>query len=279
MNIAAADQSTPIGAVPHSEKENARQAVTVVVPCFNEKVGLHYLAEKLDTLTTELGDEVALSFVLVDDGSTDATWDEMQHLFEADPRFTCIRHKMNRGISAASLTGIRMATDEAVAVIDSDCTYDPSLIAKMLPQLGEDVSIVTASPYHPMGGVEGVPLWRLFLSQGASWAYRRLLRNKLATYTSCFRVYRRSAVLSVTPRHEGFTGVAEKLALLDRQGWRIVEVPALLETRRFGESKLRIAHVIRGHVGLMSQIAMARLTNQWTPTHALSVTSAFEQEK
>lgn len=247
------------------------QAVSVVVPCYNEEEGLPHLARKLQSLQVGLGARVDVSFILVDDGSTDRTWDVMNSLFQDDEAFTCLRHESNRGIAAASATGIAAATSEAVAVIDSDCSYDPALIADMLPLLEADVSLVTASPYHREGHVAGVPYWRLFLSRTASWSYRRLLRNNLATYTSCFRLYRRSAVHELELRHEGFTGVAEKLALLDRRGWRIVEVPAVLEARRFGQSKMQILRVIRGHLILMSQIAWANVRRQghsFTPIQA-----------
>jgi glycosyltransferase involved in cell wall biosynthesis len=239
--------------------------VTVVVPCYNEEEGLPYLAERLDALALELGEMVPLSIILVDDGSTDATWEVMQRCFGADPAVTCLRHDRNRGIAAASLTGILAARDEAVAVIDSDCTYDPILIKDMLPLFTPDVAVITASPYHALGGVSGVPKWRIFLSHGASRSYRLLFRNKIATYTSCFRLYRRSAVTALSLRHSGFIGVTEKLALLDREGGRILEVPALLETRRFGQSKLKVTRAILGHLGLMSEIAVARLTRQWVP--------------
>lgn len=238
---------------------DAYQAVSVVVPCFNEEEGLAHLASRLRALQEELGTGIEVSFILVDDGSTDGTWRLMNALFQGDAAFTCLKHESNRGIAAASATGIAAASCEAVAVIDSDCSYDPTLIVDMLPLLASDVSLVTASPYHRDGLVAGVPQWRLFLSRAASWSYRQLLRNNLATYTSCFRLYRRSAVLDLQLRHAGFSGVAEKLALLDRKGWRIVEVPAVLEARQFGQSKMKILRVTRGHLSLMAQIAWANL--------------------
>ncbi|WP_171124920.1 glycosyltransferase family 2 protein [Ruegeria sp. HKCCA4707] len=246
------------------------RSLTVVAPCFNEEEGLHYLAEKLAKLQTNLGSQVVLSIVLVDDGSTDKTWDVMHDLFGRSPNVTCLRHKENLGIMAATATGIAASTDEAVAVIDSDCSYDPALISKMLPLLKEDTSIVTASPYHPQGQVEGVPEWRLFLSKGASWGYRQLLRNNLATYTSCFRLYRKSSVVSLPRRHDGFSGVAEVLALLDRRGWRIDEVPAVLTTRKYGQSKLKLMRVVRDHLSLMSSIAVGKIFFNRIPPQEVS---------
>ena len=237
--------------------------VTIVVPCFNEEDGIPYLAQRLDSLVHELDRTCRLSIILVDDGSTDATWDLMERHFGQNPTVTRLRHPRNMGIAAASLAGILASKDEAVAVIDSDCTYDPALIGAMVPLLARDVCAITASPYHAMGGVRGVPRWRIFLSHSASRSYRFLFRNKLSTYTSCFRLYRRDAVAALQLRHSGFIGVTEKLALLDKQGWKIVEVPALLEMRKFGQSKLKITRAVMGHLCLMAEIAAARVMGRW----------------
>lgn len=239
--------------------------VTIVVPCFNEEEGIPYLAQRLGSLVDELARTCRLSIILVDDGSTDSTWELMHRHFGQDPTVTLLRHAKNMGIAAASLTGILVSEDEAVAVIDSDCTYDPALIGAMVPLLAPDVCAITASPYHAMGGVCGVPRWRIFLSRSASRSYRVLFRNKLATYTSCFRLYRRSAVATLQLRNSGFIGVTEKLALLDKQGWKIIEVPALLSMRKFGQSKLSISRAVLGHLRLMAELATARMTSRWLP--------------
>lgn len=251
--------AAPAGSSPAAP---ACESVTVVVPCFNEEEGVAPLATALDALAAEFACKDSLHFILVDDGSTDGTWSEMERHFGARIRFRLIRHDRNRGISAAILTGMAASETEIVAVIDSDCSYDPVRIKDMLPLLHPGVALVTASPYHAMGRVEGVPEWRLALSRIASWLYRLVLRNKLATYTSCFRVYRRSALDGITVHHQGFTGVAETLARLDLDGWRIAEYPAVLGTRSFGQSKLRILKVIPGHLQLMSEILFARARNR-----------------
>ncbi|MGI9394694.1 MAG: glycosyltransferase family 2 protein [Boseongicola sp.] len=244
--------------------------VTIIVPCYNEQDGIPHLADRLRRLPAELPG-MLLSFILVDDGSTDGTWDEIRRHFSDEPQFSFVRHSSNRGIAAAIHSGTLASSDEIVAVIDSDCTYDPALIGKMFPLLKDDVALVTASPYHSKGRVAGVHRWRIFLSQSASRMYRLLLRNKLATYTSCFRIYRRSALLALSRRHDGFVGVTEALVLLDRLGWRLVEFPAVLETRRFGQSKLSVTRAIVGHLKFMAWIAYARLTRQWSVLGSISL--------
>ena len=129
----------------------------------------------------------------------------------------------------------------------------------MIPLLTEKVDMVTASPYHEKGGVRNIPEWRLFLSKGASFLYRRALKSKLNTYTSCFRVYRRASVVDLSVREKGFLGVAELLGRLDLNGGKIVEYPTVLEVRLFGFSKMKTARTIFGHLKLLSQLSKSRL--------------------
>jgi dolichol-phosphate mannosyltransferase len=103
-----------------------------------------------------------------------------------------------------------------------------------------------------------VPGWRLFLSKGLSALYRRIFRHKLHTYTSCLRVYRRVLVKDVSITETGFLGVAEMLGMLDLQGRRIVEHPAVLEVRLLGHSKMKLVRTIVGHVRLLWRMARLR---------------------
>ena len=128
----------------------------------------------------------------------------------------------------------------------------------MIPRLEEGVDLVTASPYHRNGRVLNVPAWRLSLSKGLSFLYRRVLHNKLATYTACFRVYRRSAVENLEVREGGFLGVAETLGRLDLAGARVVEHPAVLEVRMLGYSKMKVMRTILGHLRLLVRLVALR---------------------
>jgi dolichol-phosphate mannosyltransferase len=89
-----------------------------------------------------------------------------------------------------------------------------------------------------------------------------VLRQKLFTYTSCFRVYRRSAVVDLRLRETGFLGVAETLGRLDLRGAKIIEHPATLEVRLFGQSKMKVLRTIRGHLKLLARLSAMRLSNK-----------------
>jgi polysaccharide deacetylase family protein (PEP-CTERM system associated) len=243
-----------------SEAEEARRTkVTLVVPCYNEELVLPYLANTLNEVEREYAGRYQLHYVFVDDKSQDGTLAALHRIFGHHPRCTVLGHSANLGVAHAILSGIRAAPTEIVCSIDCDCTYDPKQIATLIPMLTDGVDLVTASPYHRDGRVLNVPAWRLVLSRTLSALYRRIFHTKLATYTSCFRVYRRSAMLDVPIRETGFLGVVEMLAVLDRRGCGIVECPAVLEVRMLGRSKMKLLRTIFGHVKLWARLASLHL--------------------
>lgn len=234
--------------------------ISVVIPCYNEEAALPYLANTLRSVEANLAENgFQANFIFVDDCSKDTTREKLNELFGERENVRIVCHETNQGVAAGIMTGLRAAETEIVCSMDCDCTYDPHELVRMLPLLTDDVDLVTASPYHAQGGVRNVPEWRLFLSKGASWLYRRTLRAKLATYTSCFRVYRRASVLDLPLQEKGFLGVAEMLGRLDLKGGKIVEYPAVLEVRLFGFSKMKTARTIFGHLKLLSRLSKSRV--------------------
>jgi polysaccharide deacetylase family protein (PEP-CTERM system associated) len=240
-------------------QDTARTPISIVIPCFNEELILPYLSNTLVGVQAELSREHDVHFVFVDDGSSDGTWASLQSIFGGRANCTVIRHEVNRGVAATIMTGIRASETEVVCSMDCDCTYDPHELGPMVALLTPDVDMVTASPYHKLGKVLNVPEWRLFLSRTLSKMYGMVLRHQLATYTACFRVYRRSAVADVPLSRAGFIGVAELLGRLDLGGSRIVEYPTTLEVRILGRSKMKIIKTMAGHIRLIFELIGMRL--------------------
>ncbi|HET9481971.1 MAG TPA: DUF3473 domain-containing protein [Candidatus Polarisedimenticolia bacterium] len=256
--------------VPAKERTNLEsregnpQKIAVVVPCFNEVATLPYLANTISELRHEFAPDLTLEWVIVDDGSRDQTWAVVNRLFAGRPDVTLIRHHRNRGVGPAIMTGLRRASSEVVCSIDCDCTYDPRELRAMISLLEGDVDLVTASPYHPRGQVRNIPAWRLGLSRAASALYRLVLGSKLSTYTSCFRVYRRSSIVGLDVSEGGFLGIAQLIGKLELRGGRIVEYPTTLNVRLLGQSKMKVARTILGHLRLLVTLGLQRLAGRRT---------------
>jgi hypothetical protein len=241
-------------------RRTQRPAATLVIPCYNEESTLPYLHRTMQSLRHELSRQWDLKILFVDDCSKDNTYEVLQSLFGDDTDIGILRHETNKGVSAAILTGINAAQTEIIASIDADCSYDPHELTHMLPRLTRDVAMVTASPYHRDGKVNNVPSWRLVLSHTLSCMYRILLGQKLSTWTSCFRVYRKQQIVDLPLVENGFLGTAELAAQLSLHGRKIVEHPATLEVRLFGFSKMKTVRTILAHLRLLSKVVARKLS-------------------
>lgn len=234
--------------------------LAVVVPLKDEESGLGALFAELDQVRAQLGDVLACEFVCVDDGSRDRTWELLQQHAATRPFVRLVQHAQNLGVAAAIRTGLQASDAEFAASIDGDLSYDPMELRAMFQLLQERAAtVVTASPYHKLGGVRNVPGWRLKLSRTLSALYRRLTGAPLATWTACFRVYRRAFVAELPLSHPGFLGTAELLVRVLRRGGVVAEHPCVLEARLFGFSKMKVLRTIRQHLGLLRQVARGRI--------------------
>lgn len=250
-----------MGAIRQQPPDN-RPAVSLVIPCCNEEAGIPLLEKALPPVIAALGDYGQVEIVFVDDGSTDGTWDALGQLATRVPGVRLVRHPMNYGLGAAMRNGFAHARGAIVVTTDADGTYPFTEIPDLLKRLTPDMAIVTASPYHPAGGVDGVPRWRLVLSRGASQCYRTVLgrnRHTVHTYTSLFRAYRREILPYIMPEHQGFLAVAEILVRATLAGYPIAEYPTVLRARRYGQSKARVVSITMTHLRLLVSLLLHRV--------------------
>ncbi len=120
----------------------------VVVPCYNEEEVLPETARRLSDKLTALVDAGKITadsrVMLVDDGSSDRTWEQIAALHQSDPRFAGLKLSCNRGHQNALLAGLMSAKDECDAAIslDADLQDDIDAIDKMVDRWAEGYDIV-----------------------------------------------------------------------------------------------------------------------------------------
>ena len=258
LDLAKQPSDIKVGSVLEKSLSNSVK-ISIVVPCFNEAEGIANLRSRLLAWRASNKEAVKWECLLVDDGSTDATAESIGREFRDHPEVRMIQHGQNQGITAALLTGFRVAAGEFVVCLDADCTYDRMIIDSLVSKIESGFDVVTASPYMKGGRVENVVAWRIWLSRIASGMYGRLFHSKLSCYTCCVRVYKADLLYDCPPiSAKGFVGVTELLWHLDRNGARIGEVPAVLRPRNTGVSKMRTMRTLLRHLRLMGRIIIKR---------------------
>ncbi len=238
--------------------------LSVVIPCFNEEANVRALESRLGPVLRGLAGRFdTIEVVLVDDGSRDGTWAAMEAFSASAGRALEVRltrHAVNAGLGQAMRTGLTAATGDVLVTTDSDATYRFEDIPALLDLLSAEVDLVTASPYHPNGGVDNVPAFRLLFSRGASLLYRILVRRDIYTWTALFRAYRRQVVRTVPFASTGFLAGTELLVNAIDAGFRAAEFPTVLHARVDGVSKAKIARTVRAHLGFQGSLLLRRVT-------------------
>jgi dolichol-phosphate mannosyltransferase len=237
--------------------------LSIIVPCYNEAENVPKLREQLFPVVNNLAQTRTVEVIFVDDGSRDETWlalnNEFANYSAPNVQVRLVKHAVNQGLGAAIRTGFGAARGALIVTTDSDGTYRFSTIPELLAYLKPGVSIVTASPYHPAGGVEGVPAWRLFFSRGSSLIYRLIVNWNINTYTCLYRAYRREVIERVPFQSNGFLAGTELMVNAMLMGYQVAEYPAVLHSRLHGVSKAKITRTILAHLRYQFDVLLRRL--------------------
>ena len=250
--------------------------LSLVIPCYNEEEGIDNLARRLNPVLDQLEKEYSLEVIFIDDGSKDNTYSLLTSIFGKRKGVKIIQHSVNQNLGAAMRTGFQNSTGEVIVTMDSDCTYGPENIPAMVKLLDSEVSLVTASPYHPLGGINNVPRYRIFLSKSITQLYRTLTGANIYTFTALFRAQKKEVVQNVTFKSNNFLATAEMLIYALMKGYKVKEFPLVLNVREFGESKMKLFSVIWSHFKFVTALAGLRLTGKLKKTSPLA-TPAHEK--
>ncbi len=210
--------------------------VWIVLPAFNEEKDLPILLERIDQAMTEAG--LGFQILLVDDGSTDATFEVAEQWANKIP-LQVRRHELNQGLGATLRDGLEWACGlagpaDVIVTLDADNSHTPELILRMVRMIREGHDVVIASRYRPESRVRGVPWSRRILSRVASIVFRILFPTPgVRDYTCGYRAYRAQVLQEVIVQDPDF---------FDQEGFQVM-VDILLKLRRnrdllFGEAPL-----------------------------------------
>lgn len=139
----------PASHCPCGPNENV-PLVSVVVPCYNEE---DVLGELYRRLSQAVGNwEETAEIVLVDDGSTDATWSKMEAIRQKDSRWRIVRFSRNFGHQTAVSAGLRYAAGSAVIVMDADLQDPPEELHRFISKWKDGYEVVYAVRKHRKRG-------------------------------------------------------------------------------------------------------------------------------
>ena len=225
--------------------------LSIIIPCWNEEMNVPRFVNEVWPVLAATGEQFEV--IIVDDGSTDRTVEEIKKIIKPEVRL--VDYGCHQGLGAAVRAGINAATGDYTIILDSDLTFHPSLISRLLAAKREHTAadFIIGSPQLGGYGV-GIPAWRLVISKLANFIYYILLGKKITSINQIFRLYTTAYLKKLSLTAIGFDINAEILFKLVFRGHTFIEIPAELTQRQFGVSKLNYVREIRRHLMLILKI-------------------------
>lgn len=163
--------------------------VSIVVPLYNEQEGIAELHRRVTGTCAKLG-LAAYEFVMVNDGSTDATLAAAQQLAANDPRLVIIDLSRNYGHQVALSAGLEFCRGERIFVIDADLQDPPELLGPMMAKMDEGYDVV----FGQRTSREGESWFKLTTARLFYRLLRRLSDTEIAENAGDFRLMNRRAL-------------------------------------------------------------------------------------
>ena len=217
--------------------------LSIVVPVYNEVESVDALCEQLHAALQKL--KQTYEIILVDDGSSDGTWDKLVSLSKRYPCLHLIRFRGNFGQTAAMSAGFKHSQGDIVITLDADLQNDPADIPLLLEKMTPDVDVVSGwrrdrkDPF----------INRRLPSMIANALISKITGVALHDYGCTLKAYRCDVIKDVQLYGEMHRFIP---ALASWVGGKVDEVVVTHHARQFGKSKYGISRTLRVVLDLLT---------------------------
>ncbi len=213
--------------------------LSVVIPARNEE---DCIASTVEHLCLELRlHNVPHEVVVVDDGSTDRSWERLLECQASLPQVRPIRNPGPHGFGRAIILGLDNMTGDAAVVMMADESDDCRDVVRYWIELNQGVDCVFGSRFVRGGGTIDYPKLKFVVNRLANLFLRALFRIDLNDTTNAFKAYRREAIEGCRPflaAHFNLTVELPLKAIVRGFTWKVI--PITWRNRRTGEAKLKM---------------------------------------
>jgi len=203
--------------------------LSIIIPAYNEENSIKEIIVRTKKIVPHA------EIIVVDDGSTDKTG-----AIAKKTGVKVISYEPNRGKIFALKTGYEKASGETIATIDSDCSYPPEELPKLINALG-NADMVVGSRFAK-GFAQGLPWFRNLANILGALAVSVLVFQRVTDATSGMRVFKKELTkLPIEKKISPKGGLEYEVMFTTRAiraGYKYKEVPIKFEERR-GKSKLK----------------------------------------
>jgi len=209
------------------------RCLTAVMPVYNEAGTITRVIDLV------LAQQPVQELVIVDDASTDGTWELLKAIHKKDGRIKLFRHEQNQGKGAALRTGFAQAKAAMVLVQDADLEYDPTEYFLLLkPLLANKADVVFGSRLAGGTAHRVLYYWHALGNRLLTLLSNMATNLNLSDIETCYKAFRREVIQQIEIQEDRFGFEPEITAKVSRlKNIRIYEVPVSYDGRTYAEGK------------------------------------------
>lgn len=206
--------------------------ISVIMPAYNEAEVIK--RNVYETINTFQGFKQDFEIIIIDDGSTDDTWQEIKELTDKFPNIKVTRNMKNYGKGRALKKGIRLASGKYIVFLDSDIDLHPAQIETFFDIMRLDnADVVIGSKRHP-NSILNYPLQRKIISTVYFFLIKIMFGLPIRDTQTGLKLFKGEVIKNIFPKIvvRAFAFDLEILANVHRLGYKIAEAPVRIDTQR-----------------------------------------------
>lgn len=232
--------------------------LSFVIPLLNEQSTLCELVDRIESVC-QSNAITPFEILLIDDGSSDESWNEIERLATSKSTVHGIRFRRNFGKAAALSAGFQQATGKTIITMDADLQDDPKEIPRMLAKLDEGYEVVSGWKQRRFD-----PWHKRWPSKVFNGILRYFSRLPLHDFNCGFKAYRKEVLEEISLYGEMHRFIP---VLAAARGFRVAEITVEHHPRLHGQSKYGWSRIPKGLMDLATVVFLTRF--RYRPQHLL----------
>lgn len=205
-------------------------SISAFFPCYNDGGTIASMVTLMDLTLRNLTNDYEI--LVIDDGSSDHSREILKELEGKYDRLKVIFHEKNKGYGGALKRGFYSATKELIFYTDGDFQYDVSEVAKLIPEMKDNIDIVNGYKVS-----RSDPLYRKIIGRTYHWIMKAIFGFKIKDVDCDFRLIRKSVFDKIKLEHNSGIICVEMVKKIQDAGFNFAEVPVHHYFRVYGKSQ------------------------------------------
>ena len=237
--------------------------LSIIIPVLNEEESLDELYRQIRAVCNQ--EQIEHEVLLIDDGSTDQSWEKIRELSAAHPEVRGIRFRRNFGKAAALTAGMQNSRGDWILMMDADLQDDPAEIPRFLEKSREGFDVVNGWKIRRLD-----PWHKVYPSKVFNGMIGKLTGLKLHDHNCGLKLFCREVAQEIRIYGELHRFIP---VLAHARGFRVTELAVNHRPREFGHSKYGIIRFLRGFLDLLTVVFLIGYGQR--PQHMLGAIGLF----